>query len=74
MPNHILTIPTTSPYDNVCHYLSQTQALNLALWASGDVHEQLKPAFQLMDDLLNHIAVELDKMPQEDKGGQHHDS
>ncbi len=74
MPNHTHTIPATGPYDNICHYLPQTQALNLALWTSDDVHEQLKPAFQLMDDLLNHIAVELDNMPQESKGGLHHNS
>ncbi len=74
MPNHTHTIPGTSPYDNACHYLSQTQALNLALWTSGDVHEQLKPAFQLMDDLLNHITIEVSKIQQESKGGQHHGS
>ncbi len=53
---------TLSPYEKVERYLLQAQGLNLALWTSNDIDEQMKSACWLMDDLLKNITAELDNM------------
>ncbi len=53
---------TLSPHERVERYLLQAQGLNLALWTSNDIDEQMKSACWLMDDLLKNITAELDNM------------
>ncbi len=53
---------TSSPYEKVERYLLQAQGLNLALWTSSDIDEQLKYACWLMDDLLKSINKEVDNL------------
>ncbi len=53
---------TSSPYEKVERYLLQAQGLNLALWTSSDIDEQLKYACWLMDDLLKNINKEVDNL------------
>ncbi len=53
---------TTSPYEKIERYLLQAQGLNLALWRSSDIDEQLKYACWLMDDLLKSINKEVDNL------------
>ncbi len=54
-----------SRYEKVERYLLQAQGLNLALWTSNDIDEQMKSACWLMDDLLKSITAELDHMCRE---------
>ncbi len=61
---------TSSPYEKIERYLLQAQGLNLALWTSSDVHEQIKPACWLMAELLSHITTEINGMQEENKRGQ----
>ncbi len=53
---------TSSPYEKIERYLLQAQGLNLALWTSSDIDEQLKYACWLMDDLLKNINKEVDNL------------
>ncbi len=46
-------------YSEIEETLMQAQALNLALWTSSDVHEQLKPVCGIMSDLLKDIDKEV---------------
>ncbi len=64
------TISPQPHYDEACKYLSQAEGLNLALWTSSDVHEQIKPACWLMAELLSHITTEINGMQEENKRGQ----
>ncbi len=61
---------TSSPYEKIERYLLQAQGLNLALWTSSDVHEQIKPACWLMAELLSDITTEINGMQEENKRGQ----
>ncbi len=53
---------TSSPCEKAERYLLQAQGLNLALWTSSNIDEQMKYACWLMDDLLKNITTELDNM------------
>ncbi len=62
------TFSMLSPYDKAEQYLSQAEGLNLALWTSSDVHEQIKPVCSVMSDLLRSIEAEIRNMRDENKG------
>ncbi len=70
MPNHTHT-PTipAKHYNNLEKYLLQLQGLNLALWTSSDIHEQLKPVCWIMAELLSNISTELDNMLNDNEEG-----
>ncbi len=71
MPKHIHTpIIPNKHYNNAEEYLLQAQALNLALWTSSDVHEQIKPVCGMMAELLSKINTELINMLDDNKGGE----
>ncbi len=53
---------TPSHHEKLERYLLQAQGLNLALWTSSDIDEQMKLACWLMDDLLKNIGTEFDSM------------
>ncbi len=56
------TVLTSSHHEKLERYLLQAQGLNLALWTSSDIDEQMKLACWLMDDLLKNIGTEFDNM------------